>query len=88
MWQRVRKDCEWRGAPSVRFLFGNDKAIPSVLEFLEKTRVGKMPGRILMAGGPDLEEEDLGTLSLRVEEEEEGSEVSSSEEEDGPGPPL
>ena len=47
-----------------------------------------MPSRILMAGGPDLEEEDLDTPSLRVEEEEGLPEVSSSEEEDGPGPPL
>ena len=41
-----------------------------------------------MAGGPDLEEEDLETLSLHVlGEEEEWSGISSSEEEDGPGPP-
>ena len=35
LWQRVRLDYEWGGAPSVRFLFGNERAIPSVLEFLE-----------------------------------------------------
>ena len=64
MWQRSRLDCEWGGAPSIRFLFGNERAVPAVLEFLEKTRVGKMPDRILLAGGPDLEEEELETLSL------------------------
>ena len=88
MWQRIRIDCEWGGAPSIRFLFGNERAMPSILEFLEKTRVGKTPGRVLLAGGPDLEEEDLDILLLRVGGEEGMSEVSSSEEEDGPGPPL
>ena len=37
MWQRVRLDCEWRGAPSVRLLFGNERAVPAVLEFVEGT---------------------------------------------------
>ena len=41
-------------------------SVPAILEFLERTRVGKMPGRVLMAGGPDLEEEELETLSLQV----------------------
>ena len=50
--------------------------------------MGKMSGRILMAGGPDLEEEELDVLSLRASEAEEGSDISLSEEEDGPGPPL
>ena len=51
--------------------------------------MGKMPGRVLLAGGPDLEEEEMESFSLQVLEEAgtEG-EVSSSEEEDGPGPPL
>ena len=41
-----------------------------------------------MVGGPDLEEE-LEFLSLQAQGgEEEGTEISSSEEEDGPGPPL
>ena len=78
MWQRVRIDCEWGGAPSVRFLFGNERAIPSILEFLEKTKAGKMPGRILLAEGPDLEEEDLDTIFLQAGEGE-VSDVSSSE---------
>ena len=46
-----------------------------------------MPGRILLAGGPDLEEEELEGFSLQVLEEETGTDVSSSEEY-GPGPPL
>ena len=55
----------------------------------EGTRVGKMPGRILLAGGPDLEEEELEGFSLHVfDEEENETGVSSSEEEDGPGPPA
>ena len=48
-----------------------------------------MPGPILLAGGPDLEEEDFEVVFLLVQgEREEGAGVSSSEEEDGPGPPL
>ena len=90
MRQKIRVDCEWGGAPSIRFLFGNERAEPAILEFLGKTRVGEMPGRILLAGGPDLEEEEeLETLSLQVVGEEEGGcDISSSEEEAGPGPPL
>ena len=74
------------GAPSVRKLFEgrNTKAI---LEFLEKTRVGKMPSRIMLAGGPDLEEEELDGFSLLVSEDVE-TEVSSSGDEGGPGPPV
>ena len=88
LWQRVRIDRKWGGAPSVRFLFGNERAIPALLEFLEKTKVGKMPGRILLAGS-GLGRGGPRDFFLRViGEEEEGTEVSSSEEEDGPGPPL
>ena len=47
-----------------------------------------MPNRILLAGGPDLEEEDLKFVTLQVlGDEGEESQVSLSEEEDGPGPP-
>ena len=88
LWQRVRLDCEWSGAPSMRFLFGNEKAVPAILEFLEGTRVGEMPGRILLAGGLDLEEEELDTISLQAREVEESTVGSSSEEEDGPDPPF
>ena len=88
LWQRIRAECGRGGAPSVRWLFGDERNVPAILDFLRETRVGKMPGRILLAGGLDLEEEDLDCLSLQVQEEEEGTEISSSEEEDGPGPPL
>ena len=87
LWQRVRAE-GGRGAPSVRRLFGREGNVKAILEFLEKTKVGKMPGRVLLAGGPDLEEEEMDGFSLRVPgEDEEGTEISSSEEEDGPGPP-
>ena len=62
--------------------------MPAILEFLEDTKVGKMTGRILFAGGPDLGEEELEGFSLQVEGKEEGTGISESEEEDGPGPPL
>ena len=88
LWQRVRVTCGWGGASSIRRLFGDERAVPAILEFLEKTNVGKMPGRILLAGGPDLEEEELEGFSVRVLDEEEGTGLSESEEEDGPGPPL
>ena len=59
------------------------------MEFLERTKVGKMPSRVRLVGGPDLEEEELEGFSLQVSEEGiTGIEVSPSEEEDGPGPPL
>ena len=74
LWQRIRLDTGWGGAPLVRRLFGDERAAPAILEFLENTRVGKMPGRVLLAGGPDLEEEDLERRSLQVlgEEGEQG----------------
>ena len=43
--------------------------------------------RVLLAGGPDLEEEEMDGFSLQVLEEDEETGISSSEEEDGPGPP-
>ena len=61
----------------------------AILEFLEETRVGGVPGRVLLAGGPDLEEEEMEGFSLQVLGEEEiETEVSSSEYEEGPGPPI
>ena len=87
LWQRIRLDTGWGGASSVRRLFGDERAVPAILGFLEDTRVGKIPGRALLAGGPDLEEEELEYVSLRAREEEEETGMSSSEEEDGPGPP-
>ena len=87
MWQRVRAESGGERAPSIRRLFGDERNVKAILEFLEGTKVGKMPGRVLLAGGPDLEEEDLDGFSLQVLEEENDTEVSSSEVEDGPGPP-
>ena len=82
-------DCGWGGVrvPSIHRHFGDERAVPAILEFLEDTRVGKMPGRILSAGGPDLEEEELECFSLQIQGEEEGTGISESGEEDGPGPP-
>ena len=63
--------------------------MPAILEFLERTKVGKMASRVLLAGCPDLEEEELDGFSLQVLGEGEVEiEVSSSEEEDRSGPPL
>ena len=88
LWQMVRSETGHGGAPSIRRLFGDERNVKAILEFLEKTKVGKMPSRILLAGGPDLEEEELEDFSLRVSEEEAETEVSSSGDEGGPGPPI
>ena len=47
-----------------------------------------MLGQIMLVGGPDVEEEELDGIELWALEEEEGSGISESEEEDWPGPPL
>ena len=89
MRQRVKLDSGWGAAPSVRRLFGDERNDRAILGFLERTKVGKMPSRVLVVGGPNLEEEELDGFSLQVLGGEEiETEVSSSEEEDGPGPPL
>ena len=88
LWQKVRIETGWSGAPSIRRLFGDERNVKAILEFLESTKVGKMPSRILLAGGPDLEEEDLEGFSLLVSEEEAETEISTSEDEGGPGPPI
>ena len=88
MWQSVRAVGGWGGAPSVRRLFGDERNVRTIVELLEGTKVGKMPSRVLLAGGPDVEEEGLDGFSLQVLEEETVTEASSSEEEDGPGSPL
>ena len=57
MWQKVEISSE--GEPrisSVRGLFHDARAIPAVLDFLRKTKVGKMPG--LEVHG--IQEEELG----------------------------
>ena len=45
--------CEWgaRRAPSVRLLFRDERTIPAILEFPEKTRVGKVLGLALLGWG-------------------------------------
>ena len=88
--ERVEKDCEWdrSRAPSARTLFGDTRATAAVLEFLKDTRVGRMLGQIMLAGGPGVEEKELDEIELWAPEEGEGPEISEGEEEDGPGPPL
>ena len=88
LWQKVRMETGWGGAPSIRKLFGDERNVKAILGFLEKTKVGKMPSRILLAGGPDLEEEDLEGYSLRGTGEDVETEISSSGDEGGPGPPI
>ena len=78
----------WGGAPSIRKLFGDERNVKAILGFLEKTKVGKMPSRVLLAGGPDLEEEDLDGFSLRGTGEDVETEISSSGDEGDPGPPI
>ena len=69
--------------------FRDERKVPAILEVLEGAKVGKVPSRVLLTGGPDLEQEELQGFSLQVlGEGESGAEISSSEEEDGPGPPL
>ena len=88
LWRRAESDCEWgcQRAPSARLLFGDVRATPAVLELLEDTRVGRIPGQILLAGGPDVEEDDLEEIEVWAPEEG-AREIEISEEEDGPGPP-
>ena len=87
LWQRVRADTGEGGAPSVRRLFGG-KNTKAILEFLRKTKVGKMPSRVLLAGGPDLEEDELKGFPLMVSDEDVETVISSSGDEGGPGPPI
>ena len=68
-------------APPVRLLFRDERATPAVLEFLEKTRVGKMPGLALR--GVEEEESDLGEIGMWLDKDEPDIEG----EEGGPGPP-
>ena len=90
LWQRVEADCE-RGtprAPSVCLLFQNARATPAPLEFLKGTRVGRMSGQILLAGGDVEGESGLEGIELGLQEEEGAKDSEESEEEGGPGPPL
>ena len=74
MWKRIGRLCEKRGpvTPSVRAMFGDQRATPEVLTFLRDTRVGKMIS--------------LAPRGENLWEEEEGSSESEGEE-GGPGPP-
>ena len=83
MWERVEKDCGWetRRAPSVRLLFGDERATPALLEFLGDTRVGQMPGLALF--GAERVEERLDEVELWPQA---GGDRKPGED-DGPGPP-
>ena len=72
----------------VRILFQDARATPALLEFLEDTRVGRMPGEILLARGPDVDEDSLDEIVLWPPEEGKAESSGDSEEEDGPGTPL
>ena len=89
LWMRVKADCEWGGprARSVRTLFNGPRAMPAVLEFLEDTKVGRMPSQVLLGGGIEMEVEDLEDIELWAEDSR-AQEVEENEEEDVPGPPL
>ena len=83
MWKKVEISSE--GGPrisSVRGLFQDARAIPAVLDFLRRTRVGKMPG--LESYG--IQEDELGQdVELWAEDGESSEE--DLEREEGPGPP-
>ena len=74
-------------APSVRLLFRDARAIPALLDFLRDTRVGQMPGQILLAGEDVEGESDLEAIELEPQEEKKDGSSEESEEEDGPAPP-
>ena len=59
-----------------------------MLEFLEDTRVGWMPGRVFLAGGPDVDESDLDETEVWPPVERESESSGISEEEDGPSSPY
>ena len=87
LWQKVRAETGEGVAPLVRKLF-REKNTKAILEFLEGSKVGKIPSRVLPAGGADLEEEELEGVSLLVSDEDVETEISSSGDEDRPGPPV
>ena len=68
MWQKVKISSE--GEPrisSVRGLFYDTRATPAVLDFLRKTKVGKMPGLEVYG----IQEEELGQdMKLWADDEE------------------
>ena len=52
LWRRVETGYDWGDprAPSARLLFHDTRATPALLEFLEDTWAGQMPGHVLLAG--------------------------------------
>ena len=90
LWQRFERDCEWGAprAPSVRLLFQDTRATPILLGFLEDTRAGRMPSKILLAGEPVDDESESEEIVLWPPEEKEAESSGESEEGDGPDPPL
>ena len=79
-------DCEWGalGAPSVCLLFRGARATPALLGLLEDTRVGRMPGQILFAGGDVEDERELKEIEMWPQEAEEAESKEESENEDRP----
>ena len=60
---------------------------PPCWRVLEDTRVEQMLGRVLLAGGLDVDEVNLDEIVLWSPEEEEAESSGDSEEEEGPPPP-
>jgi len=83
MWRDVGKACRWRHprAPAVRLLF-KEKAIPALLDFLRRTRVGEIVSlSSLPEGVEDLDETE--EIELRPWEGEDGwEEVHEAEAEE------
>ena len=66
IWERIEKGCEWEipRALSVRLFFGDERATPALLEFLDGAGVGLMPGLALL--GEKRDEEELGEIELCI----------------------
>ena len=56
------------GLPIVCLLFRGPRATPALLEFLEDTKVGRMPCQTPQEGGSEDDEESLGDLELWPED--------------------
>ena len=70
-----------------RFHFRDERATPALFEFLEDTRVGRMPGlAFFRADGPRVDEENLEEVEIWPTIGEERGEETEGEE-GGPGPP-
>ena len=75
-------------APSVRLLFHDTRATPTLLEFLEDTRVGRVPGQVLLAGGPVVGGDDLHEIVLGLRRRRSPTAAGLVKEEDWSGPPI